>query len=105
MLTLTNGPAAGEYDCNTAPPHLRAVINPEGGKFCLDGPEDRPQENEELHIYRRRGRPFTANICGRGRSGTVVMVAEYSLVDGLDGEQLRDLAAWRLWCIQQEEGK
>ena len=102
MITLTDGPAAGDYESNQAPRHLRAVVDREGQKSILDDPEERPEEPDTLHIYRRDGRPFTANICGRGRTGAVVRIARYSLLEGQDTRLLRDPQAWRDWCGERE---
>ena len=105
MIILTNGPAAGDYQCNQAPRFLRAVTDPAGGKSILEAPGDQPEENETLHIYRRDDQPFTANVCGRGRFGAVERFTSYSLREDPDTDYaaLRDPQAWRDWCGEQAE--
>lgn len=103
MIVLNNGPAAGEYPCNRAPAHLRAVTDDSGGRHILDHPDDVPEERESLHVYRMDGKPFTGNICGRGRCGAVERFASYSLVEDADTASLRDLGAWLEWCLEMEQ--
>lgn len=101
MIILADGPAAGEYSCNRAPEYLRAVVDAEGRRAILDGPEDAPGEGETLHVYRRTQRPFTANVCGRGLGGEVVRIARYALMEVDEAGPLGAPAAWRAWCRER----
>ena len=101
MITLIDGPAAGDYQTDRAPRFLRAVTDPRGGRHCLDLPHDLPEEEETLHIYRRVGDPFTANVCGPGRSGKTERFARYRIMEGVEEEGLRDPHAWAGWCRER----
>ena len=102
MIILNDGPCAGEYPSSAAPVHLRAVTDPMGGRNVLDHPDDVPEEGETLHVYRLDRKPFTANVCGRGRRGAVERFAAYSLVEDADTTGLRGLGAWLEWCLERE---
>ena len=65
-------------------------------------PDDVPEDHETLHVYRLDRKPFTANVCGRGRRGAVERFAAYSLVEDTDTTGLRGLDAWLEWCLEQE---
>ena len=107
MIVLADGPMAGEYPWShpgaQEPTHLRAVLDPRGGRFILDQPQERPQDDETLLIYQRNGQPFTAITCGRrsrAQSGPV-RIAQYHLLTGIDSEPLRDPDAWQEWSRNQ----
>ena len=93
MIVLIDGPAAGEYDSNTDPETIRAVVNPQGERFILDQPHDAPGDDETLYVYRRTGTPFTAALCGRGRTGRVLRVTQYALEEDQDRQVPRTTQA------------
>lgn len=116
MLTLKGGPCEGTYMVKRAPLYLRASIAPVGGtitverKDVLDQIEDVPLPDELIYIYERVGEAGTIHLnAGSGRRGRGVTgfyaVAEYRWIEDVDGEQLRDNEAWRIWAIERAKAK
>jgi hypothetical protein len=104
--TFIDGPAAGAgMNLRRAPVFLRVVevIEQMGTFDALDQLEDEPREGERVHVYRMlAGTRGSAFVCGRGSgaSGHYEWGIYAHLAD-VDGEQLRDTAAWRAWVEAQ----
>jgi hypothetical protein len=83
------------------PLYLRVVHGPNGFDV-LDQLDDAPLADETVHVYRRVGDSRQGHINNRGsRKGPEsgwYEFADYEHVDGVDGDQLRDYAAWRSWA-------
>ncbi len=112
MIRLLDGPAAGsELSLRRAPLYLRVVIDAAGKVDALDMLDDKPQPGETVHVYRgERDTLFALRddifICVRGPGGLQQAggaKGDFHHLDGVDGEQLRDTAAWRAWVHQEVE--
>jgi hypothetical protein len=99
-VVLEDGPAAGRYSVRRAPYFLRAVVDRSGRCDLLDQLGDQPMPGETVHVYEATGILFDPDtmarmgtfLCPRpGASGTYRHRAD------VDGEQLRETAAWRAW--------
>lgn len=104
MSTFVQGPAHDkELVLHRAPIYLRVVVGAGGKIDALDLLEDEPERDEVVHVYRRRG---TANVmfaCSRrGRGGGRYEYGVYEWLSGVDGEPLRETAAWRAWVDAQD---
>lgn len=104
-VVLEDGPAVGRYSVRRAPYFLRAVVNrATGARDLLDQLEDQPMPGEAVHVYEAIGHLFDPDLLARtgtflcprpGASGTYRHRAD------VDGEQLREAAAWRAWARAQ----
>lgn len=105
--TFMDGPAAGQgFDLRRAPMYLRVVeVVEQMGKFdALDQLDDEPREGERVHVYRIVPGSFgCVYVCARGRGalGGRYESGIYRYVPDVDGEQLRETAAWRAWVDAQ----
>ena len=105
-VVLADGPCAGTYSVTRAPHFLRAVRF-ELKQDLLDQLTDEPRLGETVHVYEvdpsqphfdpdTWARQMNAIICPPpGATGTYRHRAD------VDGEELRDTAAWRAWCRAQ----
>lgn len=93
MITLRDGPAAGTYLVKGAPPLLRAVIDADGKGDVLDNPTDRPEPTERIYAYARVGEAANVHI---NKSGFYAR-ADYKYMPSVDGEKVRNNAAWWAW--------
>ena len=107
MMTLTDGPAEGFYAVPRAPHFLRAVVDQDGGKDVLDQLDDQPEPGETIHVYRCTNRQDDAVTMvmmsgknGRGRRCVPSVVAEYQHMPDIDGDAMRNTAAWRAWAAE-----
>lgn len=105
MLNLLNGPAQGNYMVKRAPLFLRAVVTEVGGakaKDVLDQLTDAPSPSERVHVYKLQGASGMVHLnMGGARKGSgFYATGEYRHLPDVDGEALRDTAAWQTWCIQ-----
>lgn len=98
MIRLLDGPAEGTYAVKRAPAFLRAVVGPSGNDL-LDQLNDTPAADEVVHVYRIRndGPKGWVQVC-RGPGSGRFAIGEYTHLADVDGELLRDTAAWRSWC-------
>lgn len=107
-VVLADGPCAGSYSVKRAPHFLRAVAGrTDGHTDLLDQLNDVPLPREAVYVYELDTnepwfdpesfqRATHAIICPPpGASGTYRHRAD------VDGEQLRETAAWREWCVAQ----
>jgi hypothetical protein len=107
VITLIGGPAAGVYMVKRAPLYLRAVVDKvTAEKDVLNELADEPSANETVSIYKREGEATTVHLLMSPRklSGWY-MLAKYKFLDDVDGEPLRETAAWRTWVIEHTEAK
>lgn len=104
---MRDGPARGYAPIlGRAPRFLRVVYDARrtDGQHTgrhwdvLDQVDDEPREGELIFVYRLAGAP--GYVCGRGRGGSG-LVAEYVHVPEVDGESVRETAAWRAWAQSQ----
>lgn len=104
MIGLLNGPAEGVFAVRRAPYYLRAVVSPNDKRDVLDQLGDEPRPRERVFVYRkvREGTTYHIKFSNRHDSG-YYPDADYELVEGVDGQDLRDNAAWRAWCLSQPE--
>lgn len=106
-VVLEDGPAAGTYSVRRAPYFLRAVTSPDGGgrTDLLDQLHDTPMPTERVHVYEAiPGTLWDPDTLAR--TGTFLCPppgasGRYRHRPDVDGEQLRDTAAWRAWARAQ----
>jgi hypothetical protein len=109
VIEFRGGPASHRgLALERAPLFLRAVVGPDRSIDGLDQPDDAPEPGEQIYVYERteyRGRVHI-NL---GRKGAIwTHSATYRWRDDIDGETVRDNAAWRAWAIaaaQLQEGR
>ena len=105
MLNLLDGPAQGNYMVKRAPLHLRAVVTDVAGATVadvLDQLTDTPAPTERVHVYKLQGAAgfVHLNMGGSKKGSGLYATGVYKHLPDVDGEALRDTAAWREWCIQ-----
>ena len=103
MVELRGGPAGGvTLALRRAPRFLRVVIDPAGAVDALDQLEDTPTDGELVEVYELLERRGPVHVCARrgGGSGWYES-ASYTFRGDVDGNQLRDTAAWRAWAAAQ----
>ena len=119
MIKLLNGPAAGVFlDCKRAPRYLRVVESPEMATpnhrwDALDQLSDTPEPHETIHVYQwvkhvdmgpvhidgvRNGRRFA-----QWMSSAADHYRHLGWLSEELRESFRDNAAWRAWCIRNQE--
>jgi hypothetical protein len=104
-LIFEDGPAAGRYGARRAPHFLRAVVARSNGRVdLLDQLYDEPRPIEDVHVYEATGPTWDSE--SSIRAGTFVCPppqasGTYRHRADVDGEQLRETAAWRSWCRSQ----
>ena len=107
MIILHGGPADGAYAVTRAPLFLRALVSPSGKTDVLDQLDDEPRPRERVSVYRRTTTPDQIGvvfICGRSRSASGPSVsAAYEHLPDVDGQAVRETAAWRSWVSQRHE--
>lgn len=102
MSKLLDGPAGPRDLWNErATRFLRVVVNAEGKVDCLDQEWDEPTSTETIHVYRLvegsyHGRSFVT-LAARPRRCINVATGDYQYMPEVDGESVRDNAAWRAW--------
>lgn len=99
---VLDGPAAGWTGMlRRAPMYLRIVIKAPGTVAltdALDQPEDCPDPDELVYVYRRRpGTLSRVHI----RPGGCYTGADYEHMPEVDGDELRDTETWRSWAQRQ----
>lgn len=107
MIRLADGPAGDvELSLRRAPRFLRIVIDPKGRIDALDMLDDVARPDETIHVYQGeldtlRALPDDIFVCVSGPDGLrQAGGAEgvYRHRADVDGETLRDTAAWREWA-------
>lgn len=104
-MVLEDGACAGRYSTTRAPHFLRAVIDADGHVDLLDQLVDVPTPRETVHVY--QAVPGTiVDPDGYRRMGIIVCPppgasGRYRHRADVDGELLRDTAAWRAWALSQ----
>ncbi len=108
MSNFLNGPAQGVHlSLGRSPYFLRVVRSPDGKWDALDQLDDKPADDEEIHVYRIASEPVTAHIDGRDpvtgkRFGRWLSVADYKVhSEQPDSKTTKDNSAWKAWCIEQ----
>jgi hypothetical protein len=105
-MVLLDGPAKGSYSTTRAPYFLRAVVDANGKADLLDQLVDFPHEDECVYVYQAEpgGHLFDPDMLARtgtflcSRNGRAAAASGRYLHRGdVDGEQLRETAAWREW--------
>ncbi len=103
-IVLEDGPAAGRFSTTRAPHFLRAVVSRTDGRIdLLDQLYDFPRSIEAVYVYEATGPTWDSEhlppgtiVCPPpGASGTYRHRAD------VDGEQLREVLAWRDWARAQ----
>jgi hypothetical protein len=102
VIRIVDGPAAGkQLTLWRAPLYLRVVIAPNGRVDALDQLADEPRDYERVFVYHGRGlfnwRRDRTIVCPPGP----LTSGEYVWMPDVDGEQLRETAAWRAWAGSQ----
>lgn len=100
MLNLIDGPVQGVYACKRAPHFLRAVVDTNDEKDCLDQIADLPKLTERVYVYELQGEAGSVHLHGSKISGWYAL-GDYKYLPGVDGEKLRDNESWQRWCSQQ----
>jgi hypothetical protein len=109
VIKLVDGPAEGAYAVKRAPLYLRAILNTlTGEKDVLDQLTDRPDDFEEVWVYKLEGEAGMVHLnfgSGRGghRTGFYATGTYHHLPDVVGGE-LRSEMAWRTWVAAQVPG-
>ncbi len=106
MIKLVDGPAEGAYAVKRAPLYLRAILNTNTGeKDVLDQLDDRPDDFEEMWVYKLEGEAGRVHLnFGSGRGGQrtgFYATGDYHHVPDAPTAELRDTEAWRRWCAAQ----
>ena len=112
-VRLLDGPAAGaSLGLRRVPLFLRVVIHRETGKVdALDQLYDEPLNAEAIHVYQGVHGTLMALrgdiiVCVRGADGmqqAATGSGDYRHRPDVDGETVRETAAWRAWCLAQPE--
>lgn len=104
MIHLVDGPAKGTYACHRAPLFLRAVVHREHARAdVLDQQSDKPLPAETVSVYKRTTEVSWVhlNMGGLRRGTGMYPMADYEHLPDVDGETLRDNAAWQEWAQAQ----
>ena len=101
MLTLIDGPCKAILNCRRAPLYLRAVIDRDGNIDALDQINDKPADDERVHVYQLQGDVTTAHLNFGGGRGRFEQFGTYLHRPDVDGEALRDNARWQEWAQAQ----
>jgi hypothetical protein len=105
VIGFEDGPAQGEtLFLHRAPRFLRVVIDRDSGKVdALDQLDDTPAPAEAVHVYEIEGSAGWVHLnMGGSRRGTGFYAsATYRHRPDVDGEQVRDNAAWQAWARAQ----
>ena len=102
MLNLLDGPAQGNYMGKRAPLFLRAVTTDVAGATVadvLDQLTDTPAPTERVHVYKLEGAAGMVHLNRGGKGSGFYATGSYRHLPDVDGEALRDTAAWRQWAI------
>ncbi len=103
MDEFRGGPAGGAVlALRRAPRFLRVVIGPAGEVDALDQLDDVPRGDELVEVYELADHRGAVHVCARGghASGWYAS-ATYRFRADIDGQALRDTAAWRAWAAAQ----
>lgn len=108
MTKFVDGPAEGvTLRLKYAPLYLRAVRGPMGNWDALDQALDRPEPNETVVVYRRRGEPYAIHVLRmvKGRRECGWYQGAYYELNPVQPDEavLRDGRAWNAWCAQQAQ--
>lgn len=105
MSTFRDGPADGVTLVNArAPWFLRIVVDPEGKVDCLDQVGDEPADGEGVFVYEAiPGTHVGPALVRMTRPNRCVwmQMGDYRHRADVDGEQLRETAAWQEWTRAQ----
>lgn len=98
--TFLDGPAAGQsFELHRAPMYVRAVRESLSLSWdVLNEPDDEPNAGEEVHVYECVPETWTFVFV---RPGGRYESCEYRHRPDVDGELLRETAAWREWATSQ----
>lgn len=106
-VKLLDGPAKGGYSTTRAPYFLRAVVAANGKVDLLDQLVDFPHDDERVYVYQVEPGSFLFDPDMLARTGTFICSrngraaaagGRYLHRADVDGETLRETAAWRDWC-------
>lgn len=96
-----DGPAKGiYYSIRRAPRYLRFVVDRVSGKKdVLDQLDDEPSQNEVVSVYIQESFEGMTHVDFDTEAGKFADYANatYTHITGVDGQKLRDTAAWREW--------
>lgn len=98
-MRLLDGPVEGEFMVGRCPQFVRAVLGPRGKKDVLDQLEDEPASGERVFVYAKTLDSHDGHMCVRGFG--CFQMGDYRYLSHVDGEQLRETAAWRAWAEAQ----
>lgn len=103
MTTFEDGPAKGQcLLLERAPVFLRVVHVRMVHWDALDKTDDRPRDDETIHVYRIASEVGMCHINRRGGGGGFYTCARYRYVESQPSdEQVRDTSKWREWCLRQ----
>lgn len=105
-MKFLNGPAKGYLSLvRLAPEYLRVVVERVSGQIdVLDLPDDEPRAEEAVYVYVRIGEasPLIVDFdIEKGQSGRYTD-GDYAHLIAVDGEALRNNAAWRAWVSTRD---
>ncbi len=83
---------------------LRAVKNAKGEMDCLDLVDDVPTTTETVYVYRLEGQASPVHLNFGGGKGGFYTMGEYRHMPDVDGQTLRDNAAWQAWALEHTIG-
>lgn len=107
MSRFVDGPVAGSaLALGRVPIFLRVVISAADRVDALDQVDDMPADDERIHVYELvpgtdQGVALVrVQTRGRGTTCIAMALADYRHRPDVDGEEFRDTAAWRTWCLE-----
>lgn len=110
MLTMIDGPAAGQgFNCTRSPVLLRVVHDQKRDRWdALDQLGDAPTADELIYVYVMTSLLGHAFITCRGadgrRKGQRGAIAKYKLYDAVPSDhEARNTKAWRGWADAQSD--
>jgi hypothetical protein len=101
---FVGGPLDGmSLDIGRAPHYLRVVVDEQGNVDALDELDDVPRPGERVAVYVRPGESEAMHVDYRDgkRAARWIVNAAYVHLADVEGEDLRDTAAWRAWVRAQ----
>lgn len=105
MIEMVDGPAIGiTLFLKRAPLLLRVCFDPQTKQWDgLDQLADQPAACEQLHVYRRIGKPGALHIDESRKRCHWYAMAKYVYADPQPSDaDMRDTKSWRAWALAHE---
>lgn len=102
MSRFLDGPAAGVSLSHARAPHFLRVVSNGTSWDLLDRLDDAPRPDEIVYVYEQVPNTHLGRVhISGGPSSGWFASADYRYRPDVDGEQLRETAAWRAWASAQ----